>query len=130
MSLCLCAAEQLNGGAWHWRPVADTGSPRYAGGFVVGNISLSNSSPNSGVIIEGNSHSPGFDSCPGKQFAATFAAGATGLRSEASICQGCHHPYPDRVCVAVATGRAPDANSSVDQFQISLNTGDFETQLR
>ena len=92
---------------------------------MVGNISLSNESPCSGVIIEGNYHNPGHDSCPGLKFAGTFAAGATGLRAEASNCLGCHHPFPDRVCVAVATGRAPDTNSSVDQFQITLNTGDF-----
>lgn len=32
---------------------------------------------------------------------------------------------PVRTCVAVATGNAPDANSSLADMDIRLNTGDF-----
>lgn len=32
---------------------------------------------------------------------------------------------PARTCVAVATGNAPDANSSLTDMDIRLNTGDF-----
>ena len=32
---------------------------------------------------------------------------------------------PARTCVAVATGNAPDANSSLADMDIRLNTGDF-----
>ena len=34
---------------------------------------------------------------------------------------------PKRVCVAVESGRAPDANSSLADMMIQLNTGDFAT---
>jgi hypothetical protein len=32
---------------------------------------------------------------------------------------------PARTCVAVGTGNAPDANSSLAAMEIKLNTGDF-----
>ena len=61
-------------------------------------IYLSNVSPNSGVIIAANSHSPGHDACLARaphKFAGVFAAGAEGLQATSSHCGGCimkqHH---------------------------------------
>lgn len=95
-----------------------------AGEFSLGPIPLSNVAPSSGVVVESNYHNPGGDHCGGKQFAGVFAAGVVGLRAQASDCSGCVH-HPGLVCVPVATGNAPHANSSLADFDVKLNTGDF-----
>ena len=92
--------------------------------LLLGPIPLSNAAVNSGVVIEANYHNPGGDHCGGRQFAGVFAAGAVGLLAHASDCSGCAHS-PGRVCVAVGTGNAPHANSSLADFDVKLNTGDF-----
>ena len=122
----VCTDMLLTGAyGWHWSPAIGPSSE-----LVVGLIPLSNERPSSGVIVEGNYHNPGGDHCPGSEkpakFAAVFAVAAEGLRAEASNCAGC--ATTNRTCVAVATGSPPGANSSLRNFQIGLNTGDFVTQ--
>jgi hypothetical protein len=120
----VCTDMLLTGAlGWHWQPQRSA----LHGGLVVGELPLSNERPNSGVVIESNYHNPGGDRCPGPVFAGTFAAGAVGLRVEASDCSGCQHEDLQRTCVPVATGPPPHANSSLRLARISLNTGDFAT---
>ena len=124
----VCTDMLLTGAyGWHWTPAKGPSSELP---HVVGEIPLSNERPSSGVIVEGNYHNPGGDHCPGPKrpakFAAVFAAAAVGLRAEASDCSGC--AKENRTCVAVATGAAPGANSSLEppDARVGLNTGDFE----
>ena len=91
---------------------------------------LDNRSPSSGVVIEANYHYPGHSRCPTPHFAGALAVAVEGLRAESSDCNGCVHDDADRVCVAVATGAAPSANSTLAGFRIALNTGDFATSKR
>ena len=99
------------------------------GRIVLAPIMLSNVAPCTGVIVEANFHAPGSDRCRGTRFSGAFAAGAEGLHAMGSTCDGCnrHDLVKDRVCVAVESGRAPDANASLvrPNAVIELNTGDF-----
>jgi hypothetical protein len=124
----VCTDVLLTGG-YGWLHSASTKFPLLrlgpaAGEFSLGPIPLSNVAPSSGVVVESNYHNPGGDHCGGKLFAGVFAAGVVGLRAQASDCSGCVHS-PGRVCVPVATGNAPHANSSLADFDVNLNTGDF-----
>jgi hypothetical protein len=59
-------------------------------------------------------------------FAGTWAVAVEGLRDESNDCLNCGRVQPARVCVAVATGAKPRANSSLTKgATIALNTGDF-----
>ena len=129
----VCTDILLNGNA-AWGP----DRPRHSGmgplvmkgpegWLVLAPIYLSNAMPNSGVVVAANSHSPSASFCPGNKFSGVYAAGAEGLQATASHCGVCLGGWPptDSTCVAVESGRAPYANSSLAEMDISRNTGDF-----
>ena len=95
------------------------------GEIVLAPIPLGNIEPSAAVIVEGNYHNPGSSLCAGDTYHGAFAAGAVGMRAEASDCSGCSKHAADRKCLAVGTGNAPDANSSLAEMAIQFNTGDF-----
>ena len=77
------------------------------------------------LCLQANYHNPGSDHCPSPHFAGALAIAVQGLRAESSDCLNCARVETERVCVAVATGVAPRANSSLTGFTIGLNVGDF-----
>lgn len=128
----VCTDILLNGNA-AWGPdrPEHTGMgplvmPGPEGRLVLAPIYLSNAKPTSGVVVAANSHSPSASFCPVNKFSGVYAAGAEGLQATASHCGVCvGGMHGGGVCVPVDPGRAPYANSSLAEMDISQNTGDF-----
>jgi hypothetical protein len=130
----VCTDILLNGNP-KWGPERSEGKsplvvPGPDGRLVLAPIYLSNEDPCTGVVIAANSHAPFWvnDFCPGANFAGALCAGCDGVQASSSHCGGCikaSGSTPDRICEAMASGPPPNANSSLADMMIQLNTGDF-----